>query len=233
MSGKIIIIILALTVHAGIALSAPLYLNTAFPPPVSTLFEQLVQETFRRNGLEVVVESMPAERSMFQANKGMQDGEGPRIAGISDKYPNLVLVPEKILDIEIAAFSKDISLKISGWESLKPHRVGFIRGWKILETNVSSRRVEVADDLQTLFRILENDRIDIALIDAVTGLHIVGHQHMDDIYMITPPLITIETFLYLHKKHEALVPRISSTLRDMKKDGTYDRILKPFMAAHK
>ena len=70
MSGKIIIIILALTVHAGIALSAPLYLNTAFPPPVSTLFEQLVQETFRRNGLEVIVESMPAERSMFQANKG-------------------------------------------------------------------------------------------------------------------------------------------------------------------
>jgi polar amino acid transport system substrate-binding protein len=35
----------------------------------------------------------------------------------------------------------------------------------------------------------------------------------------------VDMFLYLHKKHEALVPRLAQALRDMKADGSHARIL--------
>jgi polar amino acid transport system substrate-binding protein len=32
-------------------------------------------------------------------------------------------------------------------------------------------------------------------------------------------------YLYLNKKHEALVPQIAQALREMKADGTYNKIM--------
>jgi polar amino acid transport system substrate-binding protein len=32
-------------------------------------------------------------------------------------------------------------------------------------------------------------------------------------------------YLYLHKKHQALVPKLSQAIRDIKADGSYNRIL--------
>ena len=35
----------------------------------------------------------------------------------------------------------------------------------------------------------------------------------------------VSMYLYLHRRHEALVPRIAQALREMKSDGSYNRIL--------
>ena len=32
-------------------------------------------------------------------------------------------------------------------------------------------------------------------------------------------------YLYLHKKHQALVPKLTQAIRDLKADGSYNRIL--------
>ncbi len=37
-------------------------------------------------------------------------------------------------------------------------------------------------------------------------------------------------YLYLHKKHQALVPRLAQALKDMKADGTYNRIMSAITA---
>ena len=42
---------------------------------------------------------------------------------------------------------------------------------------------------------------------------------------LSPHLRDVDMYLYLHKKHQALVPRLSQALRDLKADGTYNRIL--------
>jgi hypothetical protein len=36
----------------------------------------------------------------------------------------------------------------------------------------------------------------------------------------------LEFYLYLHKKHQAIVPLVAEALRAMKRDGAYQRILR-------
>ena len=42
---------------------------------------------------------------------------------------------------------------------------------------------------------------------------------------LSPSLKDVDMYLYLNKKHQALVPRLSQALRELKTDGTYNRIL--------
>ena len=44
------------------------------------------------------------------------------------------------------------------------------------------------------------------------------------------PLKDVDMYLYLNKKHEAVVPRLAKALRDMKVDGTYNKIIFELLA---
>jgi len=47
--------------------------------------------------------------------------------------------------------------------------------------------------------------------------------------MLQPPLADKDMFLYLHKKHRNLIPRITASLRAVKADGTYQRLVDRFL----
>jgi ABC-type amino acid transport substrate-binding protein len=36
-------------------------------------------------------------------------------------------------------------------------------------------------------------------------------------------------FIYLHKKHEEIIPKLSKALRDMKNDGRYEFLVKKYL----
>lgn len=167
-----------------------------------------------------------SERSIQQANDGTDDGDGPRIAGLTQKYPNLIQVPEKIIDVEFSAFSKNTAFEPNGWESLKPYRVGIVIGWKILEDNiVGTKQLEKVNSVETLFKFLDSNRIDIAVIGKLDGLAAIKSQELKDIRVFQPPLAVREMFLYLNKKHKDIVPQIASALKSVKDDGTYHKIV--------
>jgi polar amino acid transport system substrate-binding protein len=200
-------------------------LNTAFVPPVRTIFESLMKEAFKRNDLVVVVQAPPAERALQQANDGTDDGDGPRIAGLSAKYPNLIQVSEKVIDTEFVAFTRSVKFEPNGWESVKPYRVGIVTGWKILEDNLAgAKSLEKVANAETLFKLLANDRIDVAVIGKLDGMSAIKQLDLKDITALSPPLAVKEMYLYLNKKHEALASRIDASLKEMKADGTYQKI---------
>ena len=45
-----------------------------------------------------------------------------------------------------------------------------------------------------------------------------------DIFPVEPAIIKQPMFIYLHKKHETLVPEIAQVLAEMKRDGTFKAI---------
>ena len=89
-----------------------------------------MDETFHRLDKTVLIKRPPAERGLINANLGIDDGDGPRIANLQDMnlYPNLVMVPEKLLDIEFVAFSVGGNIQIDNWNNLSTHNVGRITG---------------------------------------------------------------------------------------------------------
>lgn len=193
--------------------------------------QALASEAFRRLGLEFKLVNLPSERSLHAANQGEVDGEGLRVAGLAAQYPNLVQVPERFLGVSFVAFAKDPSIRIDqGWDSLKPYSVAHIIGWKMFEANaVAARVVNKVDKPEQLFRMLEGDRVQLALYTRADGQTLLRSLGMRDIVALSPALKDVDLYLYLHRRHEALVPRLAQVLRDMKADGSQQRLL---AAAH-
>lgn len=189
--------------------------------------QELSREALRRVGHELKLVTLPSERSLVAANEGEVDGEGLRVPGLHQQYPNLIQIPERFIGISFVAFAKDKKIKLEqGWDSLKPYSVAFITGWKMFEANAGGARVvNKVDKPEQLFLMLDNGRVDLALYTLTDGVALARKQGMTNVTPLAPSLKDVDMYLYLHKKHEALVPKIAQALRDMKVDGTYQRIL--------
>jgi polar amino acid transport system substrate-binding protein len=214
---------------------AVLILNDTNEPPFTSekgdgFLDIIAGEAFRRIGVELRLVKLPAERALINANAGIQDGDLSRIAGLDKQYPNLVRVPEKLVDWEFTAFSKDTSIP-SDWKAIRKRPVGHIKGWKIYEQQLAgSERITTADDPEQLFRLLSVNRIDVALYERSFGAELARRQSLKDVQPLAPLLATREMFIYLHKKHAALVPALANALRAIKREGLYARVCREKLA---
>lgn len=223
----------------GAVAAAPpvLVLNDANEPPFtnaqrSGFLDIVAGEVFRRAGLELRLVKLPAARALMLANAGSEDGELTRIAGLEAQYPNLVRVPEKLVDWTFVAFVKDTSIP-ARVEAIRGRAVGFVRGWKRYEQAMAgATKAITADDPAQLFRLLQRDRIEVALYSRLMGVYYLRAHGIRDVRAIGPPLYVEEMFIYLHKRHAAHVPDIASALRAMKHDGSYQRAYRQKLALY-
>lgn len=206
-----------------------LVLNDTNDPPYTTpdrsgFLNVVASEAFRRAGVELRLIKLPAERGLINANEGTEDGDLVRIAGLEKLYPNLVRVPEKLVDWEFSAFSKDKTIP-STWPAIRQRAVGHIKGWKIYEQAVAGAKyVTTADDPAQLFRLLETGHIEVALYERRLGLALMKQQGLKNMQPLAPPLDTREMFIYLHRRHALLAPKLAEALRAMKREGFYRRV---------
>lgn len=195
-------------------------------PGQNGFYDLIVKNMFQRIGIKAKTVLLPSERSLINANTGVDDGNIARIKGIEKKYKNLIMVPGKIIDFDFVAFTKNKNIKVKDWESLKPYNVAFINGWKLFEKKVTYyKSLEQTQDSEQLFELLNNNRADIVLYDLWSGVWQMRQQtDKSKIQYLQPPIASYQLYLYLNKKHKKLVSGLSSALNSMKKDGTYQRI---------
>ena len=133
-------------------------------------------------------------------------------------------MPEKLLDWAFTAFSKDASIS-ARWETIRQRQVGHIKGWKIYEQQLAGApQVVSVDNAAQLFRLLALNRIEVALYTRWMGEALIRQQGIKGVHALEPPLATREMFIYLHKRHAALAPKLAEALRAIKAEGLYDRL---------
>ena len=207
-------------------------INTTSSAPLATpqqdgYHDKIAIELFRRLDKKVRIRFLPGERSLINLNQGIDDATFVRIAGLRKSYPNVRIVPEKIMDFTFVAFSKNPTIVLNGWEDLKPYSVAYINGWKIFEQNVKGPKfLTRVSGPSLLFGLLKRERAEILLFNKWSGLYIARQEGMTEVRLLMPLLAIREMFVYVHKKHEALIPRLSAIIRSMKADGSYDKIFK-------
>ena len=212
-----------------------LYLNTAFSYPLSTrnqtgFADHIVREGLRRIGYHLYSTQLPAERALKNANKGLDDGDLLRIAGLQKIYPNLIQVPEPVMSIELMAFSKDKKQPVSKWNDLNPYSVAYITGWKILEKNVNQvAELTKVKNVRQLFTILMKDRVDIVLYERWVGMGYMKSHKIRDVIVHEPPLSKQHVYVYLHKKHKGIVHKLAKAIKEMKDDGSYQKAYKEIL----
>lgn len=207
-------------------------LITSSEPPNSTekldgICDRVMTEAFQRIGVEMEIARLPSARAIKNANEGVGDGIYVRVGGlITTLYPNLIQVSVPITQFEFVAFSKNYDFKPSNWESLRPFHVGIVHGWKILEENIQrTKSLTTVSSPESLFMMLEAERLEVVVYDLRQGLHFIKELGAKNIKAMAPSFITKDMYLYLHKKHQSLIPQLTETLTQMRKDGSYQKIV--------
>ncbi len=211
---------------------ASLVFNTTGLPPLNNptqdgFMDEVTRMALQRIDRKLVISRLPAQRALHNANNGLLDAEMSRIKGIDKIYTNLVRVPEKIMDWSFVVISKKPLELQQSWSSLAKQNVAFITGWKILENNVpSSASITKTKNSQQLFRLLIKNRADFIIYERWAGNYLINQMQLESVKIRQPVLATRAMFMYLHKKHRLLVPKLAKALADMKKDGSYQSLVK-------
>lgn len=244
-----LVLLLLLPIVAGLgrpafsapATQPPLILATAALSPLSAssndpgFVSSVAEEAFRRIGLTIQVDRMPAERALISANSGLVDGDLLRIAGMTALYPNLEQVPEPLFEFEFLGFSRaDRDIEVRSWADLAPYAVGYVRGWKFYEQRLpQGSRATAVGGIGQLMELLRSDRVDVILLDRWQTLWAAREVGVA-VRPVGPPFAVVPLYLYLNRRHAALVGPLSRALAEVKQDGTYaalwHRILSPLEA---
>ena len=227
--------------ESGIAPSDPegsarrtIVLSTPFPKiaPSHAIYQSLHTEIFRRMGYDVQLNYYPDVRELIEVNAGHLDGSSGRIYDIDpeNNYPNLIRIEEVILPHRGIAITKDASIRIPDWASLKGYKISYISGDKWIE-NVLPRYVGADDvypagDWLQALRLLDTGRVDVYLeLDDMLGIIKIVDEFKNKPFFNAGTIALVEMYPYLNKKNQALVQPMISTLKAMKTDGTYERLV--------
>ncbi len=205
----------------------PQTLTIVYPPEKNAFHDAaaaIILEAYKRLNIEIVFKTLPAERALQSSNSGAVDGELVRIAGIDERYPNLIRIPVSHVTAEQMAFGRDATIVIDGWQSLAPYKFAFHRGYKVAEKNTEGMNRHLTSTDEAAFRMVAAGRMDLALANRFTGEKIIDDLRLDNVVMIRPPVQVDPLFHYLHKMHARLVPQITAVLSRMEADGEIDAI---------
>ena len=226
---RALILVLLMQLSWGVLAESELVLNDPTQAPFTTpdkkgFLDAVVGEAFRRAGYQMKLVRLPAERGLYNANKGIEDGDLSRIAGLEKKYPNLVRVPEKIWDMQFVAISLEKNtFNIKQWSDLNNQTVAIIRGWKIFEANIKTPRLHKVRNADIMFNLLKSERVRVIAYSKWMAIA-AAKQRGIKIRIYEPALAQREMYIYLNKKHREKVGKISSALKSVKTDGMYKKL---------
>lgn len=187
----------------------------------------VVTEVFRRLGVTAEVSVIFARaRGIRLVDEGVDDGLTAAVAGLEKDYPNLVRVPEKIFDNDFIAATLAVDDASQAWAirsfaDLAPYSVAYIIGWQVFDRNLGPvRELTQAKDADQLLTLLSNHRVEVILHERWQVLWLARQKGMN-LRLFEPPLAPVPMYMYLHKKHADLVPKVAAELAAMKQDGTY------------
>ena len=184
-----------------------------------------VEFAFQRVGVTAVVREVSPERSAVLANEGSTDGDVGRSSGLEKSYPNLIQVPEPVYQYAPTAFAYKRFDVSGGWESLRAHTVCIRRGLRQTEQRTRELTRQVLADEATILRMLAAGGCDVAVMERNNTLARAAMGAEPPLQRLLPPMEVMPLYIYLHKSHAALVPRVSAVLKQMRADGTMHKLL--------
>ncbi len=189
------------------------------------LSEAILSEAYKRIGLQITVQKFPAKRALLMANDGRTDGELIRIVGTEKQCPNLIMIPVPVIFFKGVVFTKNADFPVKGWDSLSPYKIGIVRGIQFSDAPTRQMKHYDFNLIEELFESLNRGIIDVALYARLDGLVLIEkHFKGSGMKVLEPPLAELPLYNYLHKKHKSLVPKITSVLQEMEKEGTIQKI---------
>ena len=174
---------------------------------------------YGRAGLPVEFVPLPQKRSLLLAVDGAIDGDVGRIPGLDEKYPSLIRVNVKLMDLVGAAYVvRGQRLGNYRPELLRALTVGAVRGVVWARRVVGDGRLEQVNNYETLFGMLLEGRIDVALASRASAerLFLENRRYSLRIRRMEPDVYRVPFYHYLNRKNADIVPVLEKALRELR-----------------
>lgn len=192
--------------------------------PLARIASKIARETFRRIGYDAEFMVLPSERALQAANSGMTSGDLVRMAGIEKQYTNLVQVPVPMMNYDTVAFTTGLNFKVDGWESLRPYSLCILRGMKMAEHATEGMERTFSEDTLSAVKMLRAGRCQVSVLGNIIWPE-VDEMKAGPLRSLDPPVSSTPLYLFINKKHVALIGRLTEAMHQMQADGTTPRIL--------
>lgn len=203
-----------------------------FERPNAKLCKLVIEEAFRRNGIESFFVVYPNKRATLMMKNGEVDGDILRVSTFEAE--NYELIDEVLYSSSFMTYSLDKDINITNWEDLKTSnkKIGYFsiaqKVVNIINNQLKitlDKQVKITADHYTGFKMLLNGRFDILVIGYFSAFDtLTRHEELREQVFFTGNAEEVFISSYLHKRHEMLSPIIADTIREMKVDGTFDRL---------
>ncbi len=187
-------------------------------------------EVGRRIGYQIDLLPLPTSRATAMSDKGEVDGELNRVADYGKMHPNLIKVGTSHFSVSFIAFGRETVEIGNGWPALAANslRVDYVRGCKKCETElpkvVPAERLASVNSLLLALRKLQADRSDLVVdIESDIASVMALPEFAGSTLKKRGVMEAVEMHAYLHKKHAALVPKMTAALAAMKREGLLDK----------
>lgn len=182
---------------------------------------EILTEVYGQIGYNVSFKYVSPNRSLKYANDGVTDGDVARIAGTESKFTNLIPVSIPIMWFYGGVFTKSVKKNIESWGDLDGLRVGTIRGIRYSDIGTEGMNRHFADDMTSLFNMLDRDQVDVVVSVVAAGeIEVLQNFPNKGIHLAGKPIFKAPLYHFLHKKNIKLIPLLETVLKEMEQEGT-------------
>jgi hypothetical protein len=172
---------------------------------------------------------LPTERAESYLAAGKVDGDWSRVEGFGAHIPGLVKVLEPVAVHSYVAYSNQRDILVAGWDSLKAYKVAHLARWRAIEENLEPIHSDLypTTDVESglSFVLAGRAGLFVCIPFLMNRLLQSDEKFKDEIHALEPQIDVFETHIFLLAKYGELENKISSALRAMKNDKTYNRLL--------
>lgn len=201
---------------------------------VSGLAVDVTRAAGKAAGVDVVIETVPMARI------GVSFAENERVAliglkgWIEDK--NVETEALEILNLGFVFYYKKDrfpqGLSYKTLEELKPYTIGNVRGSATLDTLEAARlNLELVGEVTLIFKMLEAERIDLAVGGEITGRLVIQALYPGEISQLEStslPFFTTPVCIIFKKSDSETISKFKDGIRAIYKNGVYQKILETY-----
>ncbi|SMF02579.1 substrate-binding periplasmic protein [Pseudobacteriovorax antillogorgiicola] len=185
-------------------------------------FSSFYESVFSPINRDVKFVYYPSKRSLQIADSGVIDGEAARLAGLLEygMVQNLIRIEPPITEVQTRVFGETNHPPIKDWQALAKMggRVGLQRGMVIWAARARKHGVKLVElnRIGQGLDLLVAKRIDYLIAAGGITEKVIHAKNQGDKVEALGTLDLDNIHLWLHKKHQDLIPQVEKQIRRLK-----------------
>ncbi len=232
---RLIVFLFLCTSYIAQAETIQLIVATPEDNPLYQVAFRVTQAVAKRMGVDIKLVAMPLARAKYELenseNTVYHGDVGRSMDYIRTSARKLIVVDEPIFLFSVFAYvNVKANFDVTGWESLKPYKIVFVRGSVTLREKLKGYQTFEVNSVQQALQFLNAGRADVFVTDPFSTSSIFKKSSpiSAGIKRLENPVDVVPLFTVFLAENARYVKPYQDALIALKKDGTYEKILSDF-----